>query len=423
MTTWTNTLEGLIASARATSQLGRRTVADHYGDPAADYCAIDRSGGLCDRADRAVLRVTGRDRAAWLHNLTTNQVKSLAAGEWRYAFALNVKGRILFDLSYLMDEDVIWLDLDDRLVEAALTHLNKYIIMEEVKVEDVSDRYARLTVLGADAVSKFSRDGSTELAEVSQRSATSDGATTPNWTWRKHVHNGFPVLVWHDPAWQGQAADLIVPVEIAASVWSHLTFPPASRTLHPSGGGDADLASTHHSSLNTHHSLTAVGRSALETRRIELGIPAPVSELNEEALPAETGQLDRAVSFTKGCYLGQEVVERMRAHKSVARKLVGVVFDAEHPPLSEGGHGGVGVVDVVAPTQSSALSPQSYAGLPAPLLIDAKPVGTFTSVCHSPSHGRTIGLGYLRVAQAAPGTKVRIADRQAVVTTLPFRVP
>ena len=329
-----------------------RDVVMHYGDPAAEYRAIDESGGLCERAERATLRITGADRAAWLHNLTTNQIKDLNAGRGCYAFALNAKGRILFDLNVLAAAECLWVDLDVRRLEVARTHFVKYTIAEDVVVSDISGRTVRLAVLGPGGVAAVaSAMGPPPVEPLEGRACTWSGADI------RMVRNAFCGI---------DAVELLVPAAAAAPLWDLLT----------SGGTRA---------------LVPVGYQALEVRRIEAGIPAVPHELNEEVVPAETLQLARAVSYTKGCYLGQEVVERMRAHASRARQLVGLEFAA-----------------------GAALLP------PRPLEVDGQTVGMATSFCHSFRFGRPLGLGYVRAAQAAPGTRVSVDGHPGTVRLLPF---
>jgi folate-binding protein YgfZ len=139
-----------------------------------------------------------------------------------------------------------------------------------------------------------------------------------------------------------------------------------------------------------------VGPEAVQIRRIEAGLPWPGYEITEDYLPAETRQMDRAVSLNKGCYLGQEVVERMRSRGQVARLLVGLVFDG-------------------------SVNPEPGAELRCP---DDKAIGTVTSVCRSPTRNVNLGLGYVRTAFSPPGTSVQAISGQgtfkATVEEIPF---
>lgn len=144
------------------------------------------------------------------------------------------------------------------------------------------------------------------------------------------------------------------------------------------------------------HGTRAVTDEAVEMRRIEEGIPRSGYEISAEYLPAETGQLQRAVSFNKGCYLGQEVVERMRSRAVVARRLVGLALEGDELPPR-----GAAIVD-----------------------REGKSLGVVTSECHSIGRNRVVALGYVKTAAAEPGTALRIAWNEggaaAVVAELPL---
>jgi folate-binding protein YgfZ len=370
MISWEEVRNRFVGDGGAVQTMGRRTVAVHYGAPAAEYAAIDAVGGVCDRADRATFQITGADRASWLHNLTTNQITQLVPGQGCYAFALNVKGRILFDLNVLVDEDRIWVDLDDRFVETALSHFAKYTVAEDVRISDGSETFARLAVVGSGGVAALGAilDDNSLRGPRASASADRSSEVSPTLLTMYPCRFGDSSLLVFVNCFCGmEAAEIIVPADTAALLWDRLARTDTG-TLAP------------------------VGRRALDTLRIEAGIPWSVSELNDEVVPAETMQLARAVSFTKGCYLGQEVVERMRAHGSLARKLVGLEF-------------ATGVT----------VSP------PSPIEAEGKTVGTLTSFCHSPKVGRPIGLGYARVVHSRPGTVVTVGRASATIRAWPFQ--
>ena len=134
-------------------------------------------------------------------------------------------------------------------------------------------------------------------------------------------------------------------------------------------------------------------------RRIEAGIPWPGREITDEHLPAETNQFGRAVNTNKGCYLGQEIVERMRTRDVVARRLVGLRFE-----------------ESASPAAGAQLEDKQGAA-----------IGMVTSICHSPRERRAIGLGYIKTTAAETGTCVCARWDQgaadAVVASLPFDAP
>ena len=326
----------------------------------AGYRALETGPALIDRSYRALLEVTGRDRASWLHNLTSNQVKTLGRGEGNYAFALNVQGRILFDLNVLVQAESLWVDLDGRFLAAALKHLNRYIITEDVALKDRSAEFVRLGLAGRDALAILERMGvphASAMPALGIAESRFGAISLP--------------LIRHDFCGPF-AVELFVPSEHAAEVQQGLirgtVAPPA----------------------------VPVGEETVQVRRIEAGIPWPGHEITDDVLPAETRQLERAVSYQKGCYLGQEVVERMRSRAVVARQLVGVRIAGPRVPRPG-----------------------------AQLLGEGdKSVGHLTSSCHSMALNGPIALGYVKTASSVVGAELRVVSDDeaftAVVVELPF---
>ena len=351
--------EQLHGGAAVTRDMGQALVS-RFGDLDAEYRALSEGPALVDRSYVGLLEVTGTDRPVWLHNLTTNDIKTLSPGEGCYAFALNVRGRILFDLDIRVREGSIGIDLDRRVLSSARSHLQKYIITEDVTVADRSDDFVRLALAGSEAKKLLGELGAAHAAVM-------PWFGTAEMKWRDHA-----VSVIRNDFCGPFAVDLLVPAEVAVDFWRWVS--DASRSLR----------------------AVPVGYDAAEVHRIEAGLPRPFREITDEYLPAETRQLDRAVSFTKGCYLGQEVVERMRSRGQVARQLVGLTLEG----------------DAVPPSGAKLTSDQN------------QPVGPLTSACRSITRDGVIGLGYVRTTSAAPGTSLQVGweDRsaRAVVTDLPF---
>jgi aminomethyltransferase len=175
--------------------------------------------------------------------------------------------------------------------------------------------------------------------------------------------------------------------EVNIPVFRHdLCGPFAVELLVPAAHGAAVL----HALLDRHNAIP-VGDDVVQVRRIEAGIPWPGREITSEYLPAETRQQERAVSFQKGCYLGQEVVERMRSRHVVARQLVGL-------RLETAAEQGASILDA-----------------------DGKPVGQLTSAGRSPFLNAPIALGYVKTALSSSGTRLIVGEVPALVVDLPFR--
>lgn len=322
------------------------------------YEALVEGPVLVDRSYRGLLEVSGADRASWLHNLTTNHVKTLAPGDGHYAFALNVKGRILFDLNIIVRTDTLWLDIDRRFLSRASDHFNKYIIMEDAQLVDRSDDYVRVALCGRLAAERLAELGASHHANLPQLGSAevSVGGTTV-----QAVRNDF-CGPW--------SVDLFLPVADAPELQATLLARAAVDSL--------------------------IDDTVVQCARIEAGISWPGHEISEEYLPAETGRFDQAVAANKGCYLGQEIVERMRSRDAVARQLVGLeITGPAVPPVG---------IDLVNESESV--------------------VGKLTSACRLLASERTIGLAYVKTAHASSGSQYRLVwdDGEAVATLvdLPF---
>ena len=338
--------------------------AGSFGDGAPEYEALRDGPALVDRSYRGLLEVTGADRSGWLHNLTTNEVKNLGAGEGNYAFATNIQGRILFDLNVLIRKDAIWIDLDRRFLERAKAHFDKYTIMEDVKVVDRSEDHVRLGLVGRNALRMLEPMGAPQahtMPTLGMSAVTLQGTEVP--------------ILRHDFCGP-LGVELFVPAEQAIQLWREWVDPKGTLPAIP------------------------VGDDAVQIHRIEAGLPWPDCEISDEVLPAETAQLERAVSFQKGCYLGQEVVERMRSRGALARRLCGLRMKG----------------DTLPPPKAALIGKEG------------QPVGQLTSVCRSMALRCVIGLGYVKAASSEEGTPLQVQrpDGQpidAVVVPLPFTNP
>lgn len=305
--------------------------AAHSSSAEAAYQTAAASSALIDRSDRGLVVVTGKDRKTWLHNLVTNEVKKLEAGGGCYAFALDVKGRIQFDLNILDRGDSLWLDIDRSTIAAALKHLDLRLITEDVKLADASDRFARLGVCGPDA------------ARIARELPVPDGEPPIDLRALAHcatrVLAGGGVLVRTDFA-GGADFEIITTIEDARRLWP-------------------DISET--------RGACPIGFPTLDVLRIEAGIPWLGRDLDDKVLPPETGLVARGISYHKGCYLGQEVIERMRSHNVLARRLVRLEI-----------------------TDASAIA------LPAALTNNGSDVGRVTSLVEHPVRHVGVGLGYLK---------------------------
>jgi folate-binding protein YgfZ len=335
---------------------GVAAVAD-YGDVDAEVRALRTGCGLLDRSWVGRLAATGADRQRFLNGLATCDVKVLTPGSGTYGFFTTVKGRILADVAVLAFEDRLWLELPPGSQEEVRAHLAKYKIADRVEFAPLTETLP-LTLAGPRAEAL--------LAAV--------GAPAPA-----------------AEAWS-HAGGRACGVEVVAVRQGLIGVPALTLWV---AAGDAAALVEGLLAAGGPFGLRPVGFAAAEVVRAEAGIPRCGRDYGADHFPQETG-LDEtagAVSYTKGCYLGQEVVARIHYRGGVNRRLCGLLFAAGEPAPSPG----------------------------AGVLFEEREAGAATTVVRSPTLGRTIGLAVLRKRAAEPGTPLTIAGGgRAEVRPLPF---
>ncbi|MGH9325718.1 MAG: aminomethyltransferase family protein [Terriglobia bacterium] len=326
---------------------------EYYSNALAEHHAVRKAAGLFDFSFRARFSATGSDRVRFLHGMVSNDVKGLTPGRGVYATLLDVRGHILSDLRIYCCEDRFLVDTDADLIDKALGALNHYNIGGRTPLERLGLR--ALSIQGPQAGRILNEElqipvpGAEDFSHVSVR------------------FGGYPLHLVRVSSTGEEGFELWASEEAIKQAWNALV------------------------DRGQKHGLLPCGTQALETLRIEAGIAAYGSELGEDTLPLEAGLLN-ALSFTKGCYIGQEIVERARSRGHVNWKLAGLVVDAAQSPL---------------PGQE--------------LLKDDKERGEITSACASPTLQKNIALAYLRREVSDPGTTLTLPTGGEVrVTPLPF---
>ena len=327
-----------------------------FGDPGGEYEAVRSEAGWLDLADRTLLSVTGPDSAEWLQGMVSNDVSALDGGRGVAAAVLNIQGKILADLRVFRTEEAFLLDLSEPLVPGVLEHLNRYLIADEVEISDLSAELAMISVQG--------------------------------------------------PRAEAALSDLLGAASLPADDLRHREFDCAGgrvrivRATHTGEPGFDLVASRDRlpamAALPPARAIPWIGLDARETLRIEAGIPRYGVDMDAETLLLETA-LDGAVSFTKGCYLGQETVERIHSRGHVNRKLVGLKVRGDTVPDRDD-----------------------------PLLDGDRGIGRVTSAAASPRSRCPVALGYVHRSFVEPGSTVTIGHGDialpAVVHALPFRL-
>jgi len=324
-----------------------------FGYPVAEHRAVREASGLFDFSFRSLFAMRGRDHAKFLHRVVSNDVKRLQPGQGTYATLLNPQGHILVDMRLYCAPDRFFVETDADLRDKALGGLKRYVISEQVEFEPLD--FCALGFEGPRACALLEKTLHIDLPAMQEF----DHFATN--------YAGFPVRVV-------RAGDT---GEEGYEVW---TGPSALLAVWGAACGQAPT-----------FGMLPCGTQALETLRIEAGIPRYGQELGEDTIPNEAG-LWNALSFTKGCYVGQEIVERTRSRGHVNWKLMGLAMESGVPP---------------APGEK--------------LIRDGREIGEVTSSCVSPTLNKTIALAYLRREVADPGTKLEFPSGAAAeVVALPF---
>ena len=321
------------------------------------YEAARRAAGLLDRSARGRVVVSGTDRATYLQGLLTNDIVALKPGEGCYSAYLTAQGRMIADLFVYELGDVILLTVAGDVKATVLTRLDQFIFSEDVALGDVTETFAQFGVIGpaaATVVAGVLDDGSVELL-----------SGLPEHGNLRTTAAGHPVIVVRVTDTGEPGFDLFVERAQGDVVFGRLQAAGAV-TL------DAETA---------------------DAVRIESGVPVFHRDMDEETIPLEAGIEGRAISLTKGCYVGQEVIIRVlhRGHGRVARRLVGLQISG----------------DVV----------------PAPAAVirsGDREIGHVTSATMSPALGQVIALAYVQRDFVEAGTAVTVEGVPAVVSSLPF---
>ena len=329
----------------------------HFGDPAAEYRVLRGAAGLIDVPERALLQFTGPDRLAFLQGMLSNDLRGLNPFDGQYAAILTQQGKVIADVRVLYAMNSFYLDFWENLKAKVIGHLQRYLVADDVEIADRTAEYTFLSVQGPSA-------------EMVLQKLLSD-APLPTRS-RQHAMiaiEGAAICIIREDRGGNPAFDLVVPRANAIQVAHAL-----------SQGG-------------RQFSATWVGEEAQNILRVENGIPRYSLDFDENNLLLEVG-IDDAFSFTKGCYLGQEIVERIRSRGHVNKKLCGLVLDGSIP---------------------AAAGDSIHA--------DSKVVGTITSSVISPWLGRPIALGYLGKEYWNPGIIVSVQDKESVIDATVSKVP
>jgi folate-binding protein YgfZ len=326
------------------------TTAARFGNPQAEFAALRSGCGVYDLGFRAKISLTGGDCVRWLNGMVTNNIRDLSVDQGLYAFLLNPQGHILGDMYAYNRGESITVDTDCGQAEKILATFDHYIIMDDVEVANLSEELTALGVAGPKTHEVLTAAGFQipEMQALQMKSVTWQGAEC--------------TLVRGEDA-ERVSYEISIPSDSVRRLWDALRAAGAA----------------------------PVGSEALELHRIVSGVPRYGVDIRERDLPQETEQA-RALNFNKGCYVGQEIVERIRSRGAVHRKFTG--FLAE------------GAAQIAAGNK---------------IIAGEKEVGEITSAAslHMAGGDKTVALGYIRREAGVPGHKVTIGGLKATVVQLP----
>lgn len=343
--------------------LGDTEVVLNYGNSAAEYAALKERAVVIDLSFRGRVCLTGADRVRFLHGQVTNDIKRLQPDEGCYAALVNAKGRMESDLNVYCLADELLLDFEPGLTEVVTQRLEKYIVADDVQVVDVGTLYGLLSVQGPEAEKVILSSGILqECPNVKFRFKKSANPSLAE------------VYVMNVPRIKNRGFDLFVPADALEGVARKLLA-----SAKEVGG-------------------CAGGWEALETARIEAGVPRFGIDMDSSNFPQECGIEEDAVSYNKGCYIGQEVLNRIHTMGHVNRELRGAILAPDLKSLPARGE---------------------------KLFREAKEVGWITSTAYSPALKENIALGIVRKEAGEIGAELQLKRAEGTslvrVVGLPFK--
>jgi len=332
---------------------------DYYGQPESEIAHVRNSSGIVDLSGRGMLIISGKDHLKLLQGMLTNDMVKLEVGSGNHVVALTVKGRMLADIRAFKFQDFMLFDMESGLQTVLAEHLNKFKLSYKADIKDTTEDYIHFHICGpksAELIESLFNIAAAELGEYGSKTVNYKNAELYLIKINRTAEMGFDLITGSEPG-NGLFRELLVKGEAAG--------------------------------------LKPFGSAALNTMRIEAGIPAYGIDMDENTIPIEAGLWD-ALDFDKGCYIGQEVIARIKWRGRVNWHLVGFKTD-EKAEITVGNK----------------------------IFNEKKEIGRITSTTFSKTLGKTIALGYIRREFKEGGMKVLINSGEnsylnAIVCELPF---
>jgi folate-binding protein YgfZ len=369
---------------------------DDFGDWQREYSFARNSVALIDTNYRAYISFTGPDRVRYLNAILTNNVKDLPVSHGIVSLLLNAQGHILAEIETHACTDKLFCISYAMIRERLIPTLDKYIIMDDVTLTDDTERFGTLALEGPTAATLVR-----ELTGVDLSTLDELGSAEIN-------VGAIPCTVVKRTPGAHSGAEFLTERQHLESLWKLLE---AKTRAH--GGGP-------------------LGYTAFSALRLEQGVPWFGYDFGEKQIPHEAGLQDTHLSFTKGCYTGQEIVERVRSRGQVNRQRVGLVFAGSAStafsrtadPISSGS-AGVIFSGSAGPALSASAAPAA-GEIPAAgeaLSVGGNEIGYVTRTAWSPMLSARIGMGYVRREHSAPGTQLQWRHGAATVAKFPLKAP
>ena len=370
--------------ARFAELNGAEIVAD-YGDWLAEHAALHETAGVIDLSFRSRICLVGNDRVRFLHGQVTNDIKKLRVGEGCYAAITTAKGKMESDLNIFALADELFLDFEPGLTGKISQRLEKFIVADDVQIVDAAPHYGLLSVQGPKAAEVVSAIGLFSEIPTQQFSSTKiSDATLGEIYLMSHAR----LASERRPlAWPDVNTENFKQAVLEAGVPTGLDLFVPNNSL----GAVADKLIAAAKQIGGR----AVGWTAFETARIEAGVPRFGADMDETNIPLECGIESRAIVYNKGCYIGQEVINRIHSVGHVTRELRGLRLADDLKTLPQRGD---------------------------KLFHAGKEVGYVTSAVKSPTFGN-IALGYVRREANQIGNELTLqgtGESPAKIVPLPF---
>ncbi len=343
------------ASGAQFTQYGEWSLPEYYTDPLSEYRAVRERAGVIDLSHGGRYLLFGEDRTTFLQNLISNDIHLAKEGRGIYSTLLTAKGKVIADFYVYPLPGVYLLEMESVAAEQFYAHLMRFKFRSKISIE--IPQWGKLLIAGPSAKAVVASLIGCPLPAMQERSMFPQNANPHLIIKRSETGEDDYHLYGHR---QG-----------LCDLWATLL------------------------TVGKQVGLVPVGQAALEMLRIEAGVPRYGTDIDEEIIPVEAGLEETAISYTKGCYPGQEVVARIKTYGHVNKHLMGLTFVGDDLP-----HRGDKV------------------------LYEGQDAGWVTSRTHSPFLKKPIAMAYLRRSAATPGTAVSVSTDgtalPAVATPLPF---